>query len=95
MSILPPAPTGAFPIVYLRLRKRVMAHRGVTIRLGDVAQILVDPKHEAKFKQLPLHTPSEADGSVLLIDMLKVVAAIRSEFSSMQLEHFGDPHVFI
>jgi stage V sporulation protein AA len=72
-----------------------MAHRGVTIRLGDVAQILVDPKHETKLKQLPLHTPSEADGSVLLIDMLKVVGAIRSEFPNMQLEHFGDPHVLI
>ncbi|MDF2667902.1 MAG: stage sporulation protein [Paenibacillus sp.] len=82
-------------LLYLRLRKRIVVNKGVPIRLRDVAQMLADPSIEDKLKELPLHTPGERDGSILLIDMLRVVAVIRAEFPDLQIEHFGEPHVLI
>lgn len=82
-------------MMYIRLRKRISVHKGVPIRLGDVAQMLVDPQLETKLRQLVLHTPSEADGTVLLIDMLRIVAAVRSHCPGIQIEHYGEPHVLV
>jgi stage V sporulation protein AA len=88
-------PPDASHVLYIRLRKRISVHKGVPIHLGEVAQMLVDPMLETRLRQLVLHTPGDADGSVLLIDMLRVVAAVRSEFPGLQIEHYGEPHVLV
>ncbi|WP_127585962.1 stage V sporulation protein AA [Paenibacillus koleovorans] len=83
------------PVLYMRLRKRIMVKKGDPVTLGDVAQMLVDPEWESRFKQLVLHTPGDADGSVLLLDMLRVVEAVRGCCPGVQIEHYGDPHVLV
>lgn len=88
-------PPIAAQVLYIRLRKRITVHKGVPIHLGDVAQMLVDPMLESELRQLVLHIPGDADGSVLLIDMLRIVAAVRSRHPNLQIEHFGEPHVLV
>ncbi|MFK7696500.1 stage V sporulation protein AA [Paenibacillus sp. HJGM_3] len=82
-------------VLYIRLRRRIVVRRGAPILLGNIAQLLVDPELEPQVRQLTVHTPVEADGSVLLIDMLRVVKVVRDRYPGMQIEHFGEPHVLV
>ena len=83
------------PTVYIRLRKRIAVPIGYTIRLGEVAQILADPDIEPTLRGLPLLTPAGKDGSIVLIDMLRIAKTIRERFPGTQIELFGDPHVIV
>jgi stage V sporulation protein AA len=83
------------PILYIRLRKRVTAAPGETVTLGKVAHLMTEPDMEKKLLELPICKPSERDGHVVLIDMMQIVAAVRSLYPRLQVEHFGEPHVLI
>lgn len=83
------------PILYIRLRKRVTAVPGETVTLGKVAHLMTEPDIEKKLLELPLCKPSERDGHVVLIDMMQIVAAARTLYPRLQVEHFGEPHVLI
>ena len=83
------------PTVYIRLRKRISVPKGYTIRLGEVAQIVADPDIEQALRDLPLLTTDGKDGSIVLVDMLRIAKAIRERFPGTQIELFGDPHVIV
>ena len=83
------------PTVYIRLRKRIAVPVGYTIRLGEVAQIVADPDIEQALRDLPLLTTDGKDGSIVLVDMLRIAKAIRERFPGTQIELFGDPHVIV
>lgn len=83
------------PTLYIRLRKRIRLQRGSTVQLGHVAQIIVDPEWEYKFHRLVLYEPSEADGNLVLIDMMLIVKKIREICPQVTIEHFGEPHMIV
>lgn len=83
------------PILYIRLRKRVSAAPGHPVTLGKVAQLLTEPDMERTLVDLPLCTPTEKDGTVVLIDMLLIAGKVKSVYPDMQIEHFGEPHVLV
>ncbi|MBO9609268.1 MAG: stage V sporulation protein AA [Paenibacillaceae bacterium] len=83
------------PVLYIRLHKRFRAKAGETIRLRDVAQLLTEPDLLPQLSALPLCTPGKPDGTLLLIDIMTIVAAVRQAVPAIQIEHFGDPHVLV
>ncbi|PYI55004.1 stage V sporulation protein AA [Paenibacillus flagellatus] len=83
------------PTLYIRLRKRASAAPGETVTLGRLAQLLTEPDMERELANLPICTPTERDGTVILIDMLHIVKTVRSAFPHVQIEQYGEPHVLI
>lgn len=82
-------------VVYVRLRRRVIAQPGAVITLGQIARLVTEPTCERELKRLPLHRVRPEDGSMVIIDMLQVVQAVRESKPGMTVETFGEPHVLI
>ncbi|ANE48018.1 stage V sporulation protein AA [Paenibacillus swuensis] len=83
------------PTLYLRLRRRIRMLKGKPIRLGDIAQLLVDPELEELICNIILCTPSDKEGNLVLIDMLLVVSKVKAIQPRMQIEYYGEPHVLV
>lgn len=83
------------PIVYVRLRKRVSASPGETVKLGRIAQLLTEPELERTLSELPIIRADESNGNIALVDMMHIVRTIRTACPNAQVEHFGEPHVLI
>lgn len=83
------------PYLYIRLRRRAQTRKGKMVRLGDIAQIIVDPDLEEAIREIIVYTPREADGNRVLIDIMLIVKLIKHRFPAMQIEHFGEPHVLV
>src|SRR5690554_4003511 len=83
------------PTLYIRLRRRVSLPKGKPIYLGKIAQILVDSEWEDRLKQQLLYQPSEKDGNLLLLDMLKIIPVIKQLNPDMSIEFLGEPHALI
>jgi len=81
--------------VYMRLRKRVRLPKGRAVLLGDVAQLLAEPETEERLKEVRLYRPDRADGNLVLIDVLTVIAAVREAVPDAEIETFGDPHTLV
>lgn len=81
--------------VYIRLRKRMSVRRGEAIRLGRIAQLLVEPEYEETLRQLLLHQPNEREGNIVLIDMMLIVEKIKQLYPKLQIEHYGEPHCLV
>jgi len=88
------APTDT-PYLYIRLRRRACVRKGSIVRLGDIAQMIVEPACEAALQELVIHRPQPADGNRILIDMMLIVRKIKAQHPQLQIEHFGEPHVLL
>ncbi|TJY44397.1 stage V sporulation protein AA [Cohnella pontilimi] len=84
------------PVVYVRLRRRVLARPETVITLGLVARLVTDtPESEQRLSRLPLHRIVPQDGNMIVIDMLQIVKAVREELPHTTVETFGEPHVLV
>ncbi|WP_166239245.1 stage V sporulation protein AA [Paenibacillus turpanensis] len=86
---------GTNATVYLRLPKRATVPAGEPIRLGQVAQLIVEPEWEAAVKNIVLYDPEERDGNIVLIDMIRIVDRMMALIPDVKVEHFGEPHVLV
>lgn len=83
------------PCLYIRLRRRARIAKGHSVKLGDIAQLIADPEHERKLRELIVFEPKHEDGNRVLIDMMLIVRKIKADFPTLQIEHFGEPHVLL
>ncbi|WP_256757232.1 stage V sporulation protein AA [Cohnella sp. WQ 127256] len=82
-------------VVYVRMRRRAVVRPLSLVTLGDVARLVTDDDLQKRLKSVPLHRITPKDGNLLLIDMLQVVKAIRTEEPGLIIETFGEPHVLL
>jgi len=82
-------------VVYVRLRRRVVAAPQSVITLGQVARLVTQSGLERMLKSLPLHRVGPEDGSMIVIDMLQIVQAVHAVEPNLTVETFGEPHVLI
>ncbi|MBW5446702.1 stage V sporulation protein AA [Cohnella sp. CFH 77786] len=82
-------------VVYVRMRRRIVVPPDSVITLGQVARLVTESGHEQQLRRMPLHRVRPEDGSMLVIDMLQVVKAVREALPGMTVETFGEPHVLI
>ncbi len=83
------------PILYIRLRKRVILNRLKPITIGHIAKILTEPELEETIKELVVYEPKPNDGNRILIDMMRIMQHLKSRWPELTVEHFGEPHVLI
>ncbi|MDP5273737.1 stage V sporulation protein AA [Chengkuizengella sp. 2205SS18-9] len=80
-------------IIYLRLRKSIRLDKGKPIHLGQIAQIIIDPKWENTLKQLIIVQPK--DERHLVIDLMMIIRKVTEVLPEVTIEYFGEPHVFV
>ncbi len=83
------------PTLYIRLRKQVKIAGRDPIRLGQVAQIITEPELEQTLLEQVVYRPADQDGNLLLIDMMRIVKAVKQQFPDMSVECFGQPHTIV
>ncbi|MBB6690362.1 stage V sporulation protein AA [Cohnella xylanilytica] len=83
------------PTVYVRLRRRTVVPPLSLIRLADVARLVADRELERRLLALPVHRIRPEEGSLLVIDMLQIVRAIREAAPGVAIETYGEPHVLV
>jgi stage V sporulation protein AA len=84
------------PVVYVRLRRRVLVRPESLIMLGQVARLVTDTQDtEQRLSSLPLHQIVPEDGNMIVIDMLQVVKSVRQMLPGTTVETFGEPHVLV
>ncbi|MCZ8520599.1 MULTISPECIES: stage V sporulation protein AA [Paenibacillus] len=84
------------PSLYIRLRKNRRIGRGEPVLLGQVAQLLLTGLDcEEELGSMVLYEPREADGSVVLIDMMLIVEKVKGRYPELAVEYFGEPHTLI
>lgn len=81
--------------LYLRLRKRIHRPKTEPIELGHVAQIIVDSAVEDELRRIPVYRPEQQDGTFVIVDIMRVVAAVRRRHPDLVIEHFGEPHTLV
>lgn len=88
---------GTYPsaTLYIRLYKKKHIPHGTMIRLGDIAQFIVDEQWQAPLHALCVTRATREEGTHLMIEILQVIHLIKAHFPSLQIEHFGDPHILI
>lgn len=85
----------AVPCLYLRLRRRAEVRKGDVVRLGEIAQMIVEPTYECQLRELIVFEPRHEDGNRVLIDMMMIVRKVKAHFPNLQIELFGEPHVLL
>jgi len=83
------------PILYMRLRRVVQITRSRTIKLKDIAELVVPPEYEDILDDLIIYTPVRRDGNRVLIDMILITNRIREVIPNIQIQLFGEPHVLL
>ncbi|MVP00100.1 stage V sporulation protein AA [Paenibacillus lutrae] len=81
--------------LYIRLRRRVSVSPNETVKLDKIAQLIAEPAYEAALKDLTVVRLQTKDGNRVLVDMLSIVAKIKSLYPHLQIEHFGEPHTLL
>jgi stage V sporulation protein AA len=83
------------PIVYMRLRRRVVVPPESVVSLGQVARLVTDSDRENLLKPIPLYRIGLKDGNMIVIDMLQVVKAVREAFPGTAIEAYGEPQTLV
>ncbi|MGG1515204.1 stage V sporulation protein AA [Paenibacillus oryzisoli] len=82
-------------VMYIRLRRKACVRKGQVVKLGHIAQLIVDPVYEKALQELIIHQPQQADGNRVLLDMMLIISKVRALFPELQIEHYGEPHVLL
>ncbi len=88
-------PTSLTPVLYIRLRKKIILPKGSSIYLGQIAQLLIDPDWEKQLNSLLIHEHTDKDGNLLLIEMLKIIPLIKRLIPDVNIEFLGQPHMLV
>ncbi len=79
----------------MRFHKKVKIQKGEGIRLSQIAHMIVDDEHESALHAILIAQANEIEGTHQLIDIIHIITKIKEKFPSIQIEHFGEPHVLV
>lgn len=84
------------PVVYVRLHSRIKVKMGSLLKIKHVANIMSDPpEYEDKIKETILVHTEKRDGTMLLIDVLPLIARIKQVVPEAQVETLGSSHILV
>lgn len=82
-------------VMYIRLRRKACVSKGQVVKLGQIAQLIVDPAYDKALNELIIHQTKQEDGNRVLLDMMLIIGKVRKQFPELQIEHYGEPHVLL
>ncbi|MGF7050355.1 stage V sporulation protein AA [Paenibacillus sp. DS2015] len=83
------------PTVYIQLKKRIQLPQGKVIKLGDIANVQSAPEYMKLLFELELVAPSKKDGNLLVLDLMRIIPAIKQVIPVVQIELVGQHHTII
>lgn len=75
--------------IYIRMRNRVQARPKDKVYLKDAAQIIAPETYLLNLRGLVVHQLTEEDGNIVVIDAMKVIQVITSEFADLEIQTIG------
>jgi stage V sporulation protein AA len=75
--------------VYLRMRHRVQATPSQNIKIGDVAQIVANDEIRHLLGSIPVHQVKPEDKKLIVIDVMKVIYAIKTSLPPIEVQTMG------
>ncbi|MCM3566728.1 stage V sporulation protein AA [Neobacillus mesonae] len=81
--------------IYIRMRNRVQTRPNKTIYLKDAAQIIADERLLPKLQQMIIHQLTEKEGNIVIIDVMKVIQIITSQFADLEVQTIGPAQTII
>jgi stage V sporulation protein AA len=81
--------------IYLRMRNRVQARPKGNICLKDVAQLIAPETMLANLKEIHVQQLTEADGNIVVIDVMKVIRLITEKFGDFEVQTIGPAQTIV
>ncbi|WP_314728244.1 stage V sporulation protein AA [Bacillus sp. Marseille-Q3570] len=81
--------------VYLRMRHRLLASPGQTIRIKELAQLVGPDDVIQEIGHMTVHKITVEDKTIVIIDLMKVLKAIKERFPSLDIQTVGTPQTII
>ncbi|WP_400163846.1 stage V sporulation protein AA [Brevibacillus sp. TJ4] len=81
--------------LFLRLRQRLSVWPETVITLGDICQIYWDGKREEAIRRIPVYKVRPEDGDLVIIDIMQVIARLRSAYPETELEITGASQIIV
>ncbi|RXJ03844.1 stage V sporulation protein AA [Anaerobacillus alkaliphilus] len=76
-------------IIYIRMRHRVEATKSQNIKIGDVAQIVAENGVRELVGNISIHQVKPEDKKLIVIDVMKVIKAIRLAYPNFDVQTIG------
>lgn len=81
--------------IYIRMRHRIIVHPFITVKLGDIAQVIADDEIYQKIMDTPIHTVTKQDKTIIIIDVMQVINMIASNYESSDIQVVGPSQTII
>ncbi|GAA0364104.1 stage V sporulation protein AA [Bacillus horti] len=82
--------------IYIRLRHRIEVKMGQVVLLQDCCQFIASPSRIKKtVGTLPIYRVTPDDKHLVVLDIMKVIEALKSFFTDVEIESFGANQVII
>lgn len=81
--------------IYIRLRNRVFARPNEKIYLEDITQIIAEDVLQKQLNQLLVYSISDQDRNIIIIDVMRVIAAIAKYDSSIEVQVLGPSQTIV
>ncbi|WP_216830451.1 stage V sporulation protein AA [Alkalihalobacterium elongatum] len=82
-------------LVYIRMRHKVEVKVDQHVKVGDLAQVISEPSIREKIVHLPIHQVEPSDKNFVLIDVMKVIMAIRDAYPQSDVQSIGAAHTIV
>jgi stage V sporulation protein AA len=81
--------------IYIRMRNRVQAPPEEKVLLKDIAQVIAPDEVLSHLQALMIHQLTNAERNIVIIDVMKVIQLIKSEFEEMEIQTIGPAQTII
>ncbi|WP_281368249.1 stage V sporulation protein AA [Neobacillus endophyticus] len=81
--------------IYLRMRHRVQSRPKENVCLKDVAQIIAPETVLPMLKEIHVHRLTDADGNIVVIDVMKVIQLITERFGEIEVQTIGPAQTIV
>lgn len=77
------------------MRHRVIVHPFITVKLGDIAQVITDDEVYQEIIAIPIHTITKQDNNIIIIDVMQVINLIASSYETADIQIVGPSQTII
>ncbi|CAM3875701.1 stage V sporulation protein AA [Mesobacillus zeae] len=81
--------------IYIRMRNRTQVNPEASVVLKDIAQVIAEEQILEKLQKLPVHRVTLKDNNIIVIDIMRVIRLITSEFPDAEVQAIGPPQTII
>ena len=82
-------------MIYLRLRQKKKVPPNKELLIGDIAQLIGEDIYCAKVEKIPIYQVTKEDKNLVVIDVMKVIAAIQKVMRNIEVQVVGPTQTIV